>query len=138
MKLCTDGDEFVLTALRPEREAQRRPGRGSAARPRPTERSPGRSCKLLEQGVSHLPEPFRIAFALREVEAVGVEKTAAPLDRILATVKTRHLRARRRLRKALEPVLDSALGGSFVFAGADCARTTERIAAAFEAARGGR
>ena len=48
-----------------------------------------------------------------------------------ATVKTRHLRARRRLQDDLAPELKSALTGTFPFAGADCEKLTEGVVAAF-------
>jgi RNA polymerase sigma-70 factor (ECF subfamily) len=47
------------------------------------------------------------------------------------TVKTRTLRARRRLQDALDPDLRDALRGVFPFAGADCDALTERVLAAF-------
>ena len=67
---------------------------------------------------------------LREVEGLSVEEAAEALDILPATVKTRHLRARRRLQDALAPDLKAALTGTFPFAGADCARMTERVLAA--------
>lgn len=89
--------------------------------------------RLLEQAIGALPESFRTVFVLRDVEGLSVEDTAEALDILPATVKTRHLRARRRLQEALEPELSTALGGAFPFAGADCAAMTERVVAAFEA-----
>lgn len=91
--------------------------------------------RLIEQAIAALPEPFRIVFVLRDVEGLSVEDTAEALDLLPATVKTRHLRARRRLQEALEPELATALGGAFPFAGADCAGMTERMVSAFEARR---
>ena len=89
--------------------------------------------RLIEQAIAALPETFRTVFVLRDVEGLSVEDTAEALEILPATVKTRHLRARRRLQEALEPELATALGGAFPFAGADCAAMTERVAAAFEA-----
>jgi RNA polymerase sigma-70 factor (ECF subfamily) len=86
---------------------------------------------LLEKAIGDLPDSFRHVFVLREVEGLSVEDTAEVLDIIPATVKTRHLRARRRLQDALAPELKTALTGTFPFAGADCARMTERVLAAF-------
>jgi RNA polymerase sigma-70 factor (ECF subfamily) len=85
---------------------------------------------LLEKAIGDLPDSFRTVFVLREVEGFSVEETAEALDIIPATVKTRHLRARRRLQEALAPDLKTALTGTFPFAGADCARMTERVLAA--------
>ena len=83
--------------------------------------------KLLEGAIAQLPEPFRVVFVLREIEGLSVEETAAVLEILPETVKTRFLRARRRLQKMLDPELRSALGETFPFAGADCERLTARV-----------
>ena len=93
---------------------------------------------LLEEAISRLPESFRLVFVLRDVEGLGVEETAETLGLKPATVKTRLLRARRRLQEALAPEVQSALSGSFPFAGADCAAMTERVVRAWEAGAAGR
>ena len=85
---------------------------------------------LLERAVAALPDAFRSVFVLREIEGLNVEETAEALDLNPATVKTRLLRARRKLREALEPDVHSAMAGAFPFAGADCERMTERVLAA--------
>jgi RNA polymerase sigma-70 factor (ECF subfamily) len=87
---------------------------------------------LLEQAIAALPDGFRSVFVLRDVEGLSVEETAEALDILPATVKTRHLRARRRLQQALAPDVKAALDGTFPFAGADCAAITERVMAAWE------
>jgi len=84
---------------------------------------------LLERAIADLPEPFRLVFVLRDVEGMSVEETAAALDVQPATVKTRLLRARRRLQQALAPELRSALTGTFPFAGADCDQMTASVLA---------
>ena len=63
----------------------------------------------------------------REVEGLSVEDTAEALAIPSATVKTRLLRARRRLQEALAPEVHEALTGTFPFAGSDCAAMTERV-----------
>lgn len=83
--------------------------------------------RMLEEGIARLPEGFRLVFMLREVEGLSVEETAQALGIAAATVKTRHFRARRRLREELAPELAGALTGTFPFAGADCARMTARV-----------
>ena len=83
--------------------------------------------KLLEKAVGDLPEIFRTVFVLREVEGLSSEETAAVLDIPVPTVKTRLLRARRRLQQSLQPELGSVLTGTFPFAGADCAALTARV-----------
>ena len=65
--------------------------------------------RLLEEAIAALPTDFRLAFVLREVEGLTVEATAEALDLNPATVKTRHLRARRRLQAALAPEFRAAL-----------------------------
>ena len=87
--------------------------------------------KLLEDAIAKLPEAFRTVFVLREVEGLSVEDTAEALQIPAATVKTRLLRARRRLQSELDPDLREALQGAFPFAGADCDRLTERVVGKF-------
>jgi RNA polymerase sigma-70 factor (ECF subfamily) len=82
---------------------------------------------LLERAVAGLPDAFRSVFVLREIEGLNVEETAEALDLAPATVKTRLLRARRKLRDALEPDVHSAMVGAFPFAGADCEAMTEKV-----------
>src|SRR3546814_13260335 len=80
---------------------------------------------MMEEAIERLPLDFRTAFVLREVEGLSVDETAALLAIAPATVKTRCLRARRRLQQLLAPELRSALTGSFPFDGADCNALTE-------------
>lgn len=82
---------------------------------------------MMEEAIGDLPQEFRTVFVLREIEGLSVEDTAAMLDIPAATVKTRHFRARKRLQEALAPELQTALTGSFPFAGADCAGLTTRV-----------
>jgi RNA polymerase sigma-70 factor (ECF subfamily) len=89
----------------------------------------GQVAKLLEQAVADLPEAFRIVFMLREIEGLSVEETAEALQISPQTVKTRLLRARRRLQAALAPTLQDALRGAFPFAGEACEALTERVLA---------
>lgn len=91
----------------------------------------GQIRETLEAAIAQLPADFRTTFVLREVEGMSVEETALLLDISPATVKTRCLRARRRLQELLAPELRSALTGSFPFAGADCRALTDRILAAW-------
>jgi len=87
--------------------------------------------RIMEQAIAALPEPFRLVFVLREIEDMDVETVSQTLGILPATVKTRHLRARRRLQQALAPEVKDALTGSFPFAGADCEAMTERVVRAF-------
>lgn len=88
--------------------------------------------RLLEDSIGRLPEDFRLVFVLREVEGLSIEETAEVLGVGGATVKTRHLRARRRLQADLDPELKSALAGTFPFAGVDCEGLTERVMRRFD------
>lgn len=88
--------------------------------------------RLVEAAVARLPDEFRLVFVLREIEGLGVEEVARMLDLVPATVKTRSLRARRKLQEMLDPELKTALTGAFPFAGIDCEGLTERVMAAFD------
>ena len=90
---------------------------------------------ILERAIADLPENFRTVFVLHEIECVTVEEVAATLDIPTGTVKTRLMRARRKLQDALAPEVRTALSGTFPFAGVDCARLTERVIADFMAGR---
>jgi RNA polymerase sigma-70 factor, ECF subfamily len=83
--------------------------------------------QMLETAIGRLPPTFRLVFVLREIEGLSVQEAAETLGIPPATVKTRHLRARRRLQEELAPELKSALTGTFPFAGADCEALTERV-----------
>lgn len=89
--------------------------------------------RLLEQAIAGLPEGFRTVFVLRAIEGLSIEETAEVLEIAPATVKTRFLRARRRLQENLDPQVRTALLGTFPFAGADCVAMTERVLAALDA-----
>ena len=68
---------------------------------------------------------------LRDVDGLSIEDTAEVLQIPPQTVKTRLLRARRRLQVALAPTLQDALHGAFPFAGEACEALTERVLARF-------
>ena len=91
---------------------------------------------LLERAISDLSENFRTVFVLHEIEGVSVEDAAEALGIPTGTVKTRLMRARRKLQQALAPEVRSALTGTFPFAGLDCARMTERVIADYLSRRG--
>lgn len=82
---------------------------------------------MLEVAIEGLPRDFRLAFVLREVEGMTIDEIAQTLDIMPATVKTRLLRARRRLQEALAPELQASLVGAFPFAGAHCASLTCKV-----------
>ncbi|HEY2324787.1 MAG TPA: sigma-70 family RNA polymerase sigma factor [Thermoanaerobaculia bacterium] len=70
---------------------------------------------VLERAIHGLPRAFRDVFLLRAVEGLSVAETAEQLGVNAATVKTRHLRARRRLQDVLSPQLGYALAGPSAF-----------------------
>ncbi|HEY1604503.1 MAG TPA: sigma-70 family RNA polymerase sigma factor [Allosphingosinicella sp.] len=70
----------------------------------------------IDAAIHGLPRIFREVFLLRAVEGLSVAETAEQLGVNAATVKTRHLRARRRLQEVLSPQLGYALAGSPAFA----------------------
>jgi len=86
---------------------------------------------ILERAIGDLPENFRTVFVLHEIEGVSVEDAAQALEIPTGTVKTRLMRARRKLQQSLAPEVRTALSGTFPFAGADCAGLTERVVADF-------
>ena len=73
--------------------------------------------------INQLPAPFRTVFVLRQIEELDVAEVAETLGIPAATVKTRHLRARRRLQRLLGPGLSGALSGKFPFDRASCERS---------------
>lgn len=83
--------------------------------------------RVLERAIDALPEPFRIAFIMRDVEGMSVEETAAQLSLRPETVRTRLHRARMQLREAVRHQLDSALTDAFPFAGERCDRIAESV-----------
>ncbi|MBT2189393.1 RNA polymerase sigma factor [Sphingobium nicotianae] len=85
--------------------------------------------RLLEFAIAGLPVEFRLVFILRHVEGLSIEEVAQALEILPATVKTRLLRARRRLQQTLEADVKDSLAGAFPFAGAYCAALTARAVA---------
>lgn len=82
----------------------------------------GQIRRIVADAIDQLPAPFRNVFVLRQIEELDVAEVAETLGIPAATVKTRHLRARRRLRRLLGPGLGGALSGSFSFDRAPCER----------------
>ena len=81
----------------------------------------------LEQAVGSLPEDQRAVFVLRALEELSVEETAQILDLNPQTVRTRFLRARRKLQEQLQRELKLTFGEMLPFAGARCDRLVERV-----------
>jgi RNA polymerase sigma-70 factor (ECF subfamily) len=83
--------------------------------------------RLLERAIQRLPEQFRTAFVLREVEGLSVEQTAEYLGIPASTVKTRDHRARNLLRAYLSENIDATIPQTFPFLGARCDQLVERV-----------
>ena len=92
---------------------------------------------LLENAIAALPDEFRSVFVLREIEGLAVDETAEALGLPPNTVKTRLLRARRKLQDILTPEVHAALVGTFPFAGVDCEAMTGRVVEALFGAESG-
>jgi RNA polymerase sigma-70 factor (ECF subfamily) len=86
--------------------------------------------KALEAAIAKLPDDFRSVLVLRDIEGMSIEETASALDVLPATVKTRLLRARRRLRDDLDPDFRAVVAETLRFDGENCTRMTERAVAA--------
>ena len=85
--------------------------------------------KAIEAAIARLPEDFRTVLVLRDIEGMSVEETAESLDILAATVKTRHLRARQRLRRDIDPDFRAVLAETLRFDGANCEAMTARAIA---------
>lgn len=84
---------------------------------------------LIEEAVAELPEAFRLAFVLREIEGLDTEEAATILGIGPETFRTRLHRAKQRLRARLDQEFASVLNESFPFAGARCAAMVKRVLA---------
>jgi RNA polymerase sigma-70 factor, ECF subfamily len=87
----------------------------------------GQLQRLLADAVDELPDAFRAAFVLREIEQLSVAETAASLGVEPATIKTQVHRARRMLQKNLSADLSAALAGTYQFDGTRCDRLVARV-----------
>lgn len=83
----------------------------------------GQIRQMLDDAINQLPAPFRTVFVLRQIEELNVGEVAETLGIPAATVKTRHLRARRRLQRLLGAGLKGALSGKFPFDRPLCERS---------------
>jgi RNA polymerase sigma-70 factor, ECF subfamily len=82
----------------------------------------GQIRQIVTDAINQLPAPFRAVFVLRQIDELEVVEVAERLGIPSATVKTRHLRARRRLQRLLGPALNGLLSGNFPFDRVSCER----------------
>lgn len=83
--------------------------------------------RFLKAAIARLPDHFRLIFVLREIEGMSVQETADVTGLAEATIKTRLFRARRLLKKSLEPDIGALFDNTIAFAGADCTAMTYRV-----------
>jgi RNA polymerase sigma-70 factor (ECF subfamily) len=84
---------------------------------------------LLEAAIETLPENFRAAYVLRELEGMDLADAARCLGVEAATVKTRVHRARRLLREALGREIEPIAAEIFRFGGERCDRVVAAVLA---------
>lgn len=82
---------------------------------------------MLEKAIAALPDNFRTVFVLRGIEGLSVEEVGETLGIPPETVRTRFLRARQKIQRALDPEMKTALAETFPFAGADCEALTRNV-----------
>src|SRR3546814_13175220 len=73
------------------------------------------SGEFVDEAIDQLPVQVRTVFVLRQIEELDVGEVAETLGINVATVKTRHMRAKRRLQRALASKLDKALADILPF-----------------------
>lgn len=70
--------------------------------------------EVIRQAMARLPEQFRTAIVLREMEGLSYEEIAILTKTEMGTVKSRIARARAKLQELLKPYLESASSASEV------------------------
>ena len=96
--------------------------------PSPEERAGDREiARMIEQAADELPEIYRSAFVLREVEGLSTAEAAECLGISEEAVKVRLHRARLALRDALFERAGAAAGAAFTFMGARCDRVVAGV-----------
>lgn len=111
--------ENVVALRPPDAGAQAENPEGAAMR--------GQLRSYLEAAVGDLPEAQRTVFVLRALEELSVEETAQILDLNPQTVRSRFLRARRRLQDRLQAELNLTFGEMLTFEGVRCDRLIGRV-----------
>ena len=85
--------------------------------------------RVMEEEVAALPDSFRLAFMLRDIEGLSTAETAATLDVSEDVVKTRLHRARAMLRENLYRRAGVTLESIFTFGNARCDRVVVTVMA---------
>lgn len=111
--------ENVVALRPPDAGAQAENPEGAAMR--------GQLRSYLEAAVGDLPDAQRTVFVLRALEELSVEETAQILDLNPQTVRSRFLRARRRLQDRLQAELNLTFGEMLTFEGVRCDRLIGRV-----------
>jgi RNA polymerase sigma-70 factor (ECF subfamily) len=81
----------------------------------------------LERSLDAIPEIYRTAFVMREVEGLSTAETAECLDESEDVVKTRLHRARALLRRELMARAGTGAGDAFRFHAVRCDRVVEAV-----------
>lgn len=81
-----------------------------------------RTREVLEAEIACLPPTFRVVFMLREIEGLDPTAVSEVLGISVETVRTRHFRARERLRAALEARFSDSMTEVFDFHEIRCCR----------------
>lgn len=88
--------------------------------------------EVLEAEIDRLPPAFRLVFVLREVEGLDPADVSDMLGVSPETVRTRHHRARERLRTALEARFTDAMSDVLSFHEARCCRVVYAVMRAID------
>jgi RNA polymerase sigma-70 factor (ECF subfamily) len=65
---------------------------------------------VLRRAIAQLPEQFQTVVVLHDLQGIGFKDIAETLGQPIGTVKSNEFRARQKLKKMLEPVLDEIMG----------------------------
>ncbi len=83
--------------------------------------------RQLEAVIAQLNDTLRLVFVIREINGQTVAETAEMLGLSESAVKSRHLRARKRLQELLTPEFRSVIDETLAFAGERCTRLTQAV-----------